>query len=171
VSTLVLIGSARSDGHTALAARRLCRALGGTRAIDLAARTIEPFRYDRTDDRDDFRSIVGAMLAHPTIVLATPVYWYAMSGVMKRFFDRLTDLLMDADARSIGRALAVRDLWVLATGTDPALPPGFDEPFARTAGYFGMTWRGSAYVQFTDGELGAHADLSVVERFADQLRG
>lgn len=43
------------------------------------------------------------------------------------------------------------DLWLLSTGTDDDLPPGFQEPFARTAGYFGMIWREAAYCRSIKG--------------------
>jgi len=88
--------------------------------------------------RDDFQIVVGRMLEHQQIILATPVYWYAMSGLMKTFFDRLTDLLSNPEARKLGRALAGRNVWVLATGTDEKLPAGFGVPFQKTAEYFSM---------------------------------
>jgi multimeric flavodoxin WrbA len=78
------------------------------------------------------------MLACEHVVFATPVYWYAMSGIMKTLFDRLTDLPLDEASRPTGRALAGRHTWLLATGTGEAPPPGFHEPFVRTAAYFGM---------------------------------
>ena len=35
---------------------------------------------------------------------------------------------------------------MIATGTENVLPEGFEVPFARTAGYFGMRYRGCAYL-------------------------
>ena len=35
---------------------------------------------------------------------------------------------------------------MIATGTEKMLPEGFEVPFARTAGYFGMRYRGCAYL-------------------------
>ena len=35
---------------------------------------------------------------------------------------------------------------MIATGTEPELPEGFEVPFARTAGYFGMIYRGGIYL-------------------------
>ena len=52
------------------------------------------------------------------------------------------------------RDLARRDVWLLATGTDEALPPGFHEPFARTAAYYTMRWQEAFYVRSIKGAAG-----------------
>jgi multimeric flavodoxin WrbA len=148
----IVMGSARGDGNTASAVRHLNQQLGHKVDVaDLSMRTIGPFDYVRHDDRDDFRSVIGMMLASEHIVFATPVYWYSMSGTMKAFFDRLTDLLLDPENRKVGRALAGRNVWLLATGTDESLPSGFQEPFASTAAYFGMVWRQAFYCRSVRG--------------------
>lgn len=149
---LIVMGSARSDGNTASAVRDLSPQLGHTvDIVDLSMLTIGPFDYLRHDDRDDFRSVIEMMITSGHIVFATPVYWYSMSGTMKGFFDRLTDLLLDAENRKAGRALAGRHVWLLATGTDESLPDGFQEPFASTAAYFGMVWRQAFYCRSVEG--------------------
>jgi multimeric flavodoxin WrbA len=168
----IVMGSARADGNTASAVQHLRRLLGsGARLADLSAITICPFDYARSDDRDDFQSVVRTILAGEHIIFATPVYWYSMSGVMKIFFDRLTDLLIDPDNRRIGCALAGRNVWLLATGTDDCLPSGFHEPFAKTAAYFGMVWRGAFYCRSFNGapfSAGSHAE---VEKLVNMLVG
>lgn len=114
--------------------------------MELATLNLQPFDYAQPIQQDDFERVVERLLAHQRIVFATPVYWYAMSGRMKTLFDRLTDLSSDRDHGRRGRALRRRQIWVLAVGTGPALPEGFDIPFASTAGYLGMLWRSICYV-------------------------
>lgn len=63
---------------------------------------------------------------------------------MKVFFDRLTD--MTENLKFLGKTLAGKDVWLIATGTEPALPDGFEVPFSRTAAYFGMHYRGAGYL-------------------------
>ena len=92
-----------------------------------------------------------------------------MSGLMKMFFDRLTDLLAPEN-RPLGRALAGRETGLLATGIDPLLPPGFEEPFARTAAYFDMHWREVVYIRSLGGALPDQGELAHVDRSAIQLR-
>lgn len=53
---------------------------------------------------DDYLNLMKQILdKYETLILATPVYWYSMSGIMKVFFDRLTDLL--TIEKELGRKL------------------------------------------------------------------
>ncbi len=169
---LAITGSARGDGNTALTVAHLRRALDldDDQVVDLQSCRLEPFRYDPPPPADDFLTIVDRILAHQHIVFATPVYWYAMSGLTKTFFDRLTDLLLSPDGRHTGRALAGRDIWVIATGTDPELPDGFAVPFARTAEYFDMRWRQAFYVCVPKEPLPAGHEFQAVEKLAAAIR-
>ena len=168
----IITGSARNDGSTRLMVDAFTARCGGSvEKIDLARLHIDPFDYDRLDGRDDFLPVVETMTRSEHIVFATPVYWYAMSGGMKTFFDRLTDLLLVPANRPLGRALAGRKVWLLATGTEERLPPGFTEPFARTAAYFGMEWRDCAYCRSAgDAKLAGDA-LSPAEELAARILG
>lgn len=148
VDVLLILGSPRAGGNTAAAAEclRVELSLPPEQVVDLRLCRIEPFHYDAELRRDDFHCVVGRMLGHQQLVFATPGYWYAMSGLMKRFFDRLTDLLLDGEARTLGRGLAGRSVWLLATGTEETLPDGFTVPFEKTASYFDMGWKAASYV-------------------------
>ena len=102
------------------------------------------YDYNHANADDDFAAIADAMIAAQTIIFATPVYWYAMSAPLKIFFDRLTDLTENLKAQ--GKALTGKSIWMIATGTEAELPEGFEIPFARTADYFGMRYRGCVYL-------------------------
>jgi putative NADPH-quinone reductase len=170
MNSLIILGSARSDGNTAAAARHLLDRLGGeAELVDLLQHRIEPYSYGRSDQGDDFLGIVDRMLQCDHIVFATPVYWYAMSGGLKTFFDRLTDLTRGA-GKERGRALAGRSVWLLATGTDPQLPAGFEEPFARTSAYLGMLWREARYVRTGRHAADPRGDMSEVDRLAARIQ-
>lgn len=140
---LVLLASARSAGHTAALVRHVFDSPDCV-VIDLLATPLAPYSYTgRYPPGDAFADLTQQLLTHKIIVLATPVYWYAMSGLLKTFFDRLTDLT--TNHKSLGRQLEGKGLFLLATGTDADLPLGFEEPFRRTARYFNMTFGGSLY--------------------------
>ena len=79
------------------------------------------------------------------------------------FFDRLTDLT--ENRKTQGKSLAGKSVWLVATGTDPDLPQGFEVPFARTADYFGMIYRRAAYL-YTGGDAARRAaDEEALKRF------
>jgi len=145
---LIICGSARGDGDTADAVEKLSAAIElPTRSVDLCDHVVAPFDYHRPAQLDHFDMVIAALLAHRSVVFATPVYWYAMSAQLKALFDRFSDLLSDRDPACRGRALAGRHVWLLAIGTDPEMPPGLETPFERTADYLGMRWKGACYLR------------------------
>ncbi len=140
---LIIDGSARAKGNTFLAIRELCPFSEYT-LIELSALHIHQYDYDHKKNvGDDFHDVVLAMQKAKVIVFATPVYWYTMSGRMKALFDRFTELL--STYKSIGKDLKGKQMLVIATGSSPTLPPGFEEPFKLTANYFEMQYSPPLY--------------------------
>ncbi len=112
--------------------------------IDLLDHPIAHYNYAHTyPPADQFIPLVEKILEEEVIVLATPVYWYAMSALMKTFFDRLTDLI--TIAKPMGRNLQGKSLFVIATGSDRQIPLGFEHPFEKTARYLKMHYGGCLY--------------------------
>jgi len=140
---LVVLGSSRSRGNTRMVVDATfpaaCRTL-----VDLRVRSFSDYDYEHANRDDDFAWLIDALMTHKCIVLATPVYWYSMSATMKRFVDRLSDLV--TIRKPLGRALAGRHLFVAATSTDPELPGGFEQTFRSTADYLDMAWGGCLHV-------------------------
>ena len=171
---LVLNGSARGGGNTSKLVDRLCShgPEGSWRIIWLRALEMRDFDYDMVEQDDDaFRETVRTLIDCDHVVFATPVYWYTMSGSMKRFFDRLTDLLMDPKAKPMGRVLVGKRVSMIATGADAALPSGFTEPFELTARYFDMIWSGHLYVRAPKSGAFSASRLTELDRFARQVMG
>ena len=159
---LVILGSARASGQTRHAVD-LAFPQGAANLVILPDFTIGGYSYDHLNAGDAFGPIADAMVASEKIIFATPVYWYAMSAPMKIFFDRLSDLTENRKAQ--GKALAGKSAWMIATGTETELPEGFDVPFARTADYFGMRYRGSAYLYTGPGAARRAAGEDALKRF------
>ena len=142
---VVLLASSRSRGNT----RLLVDFLTDRTAIplvDLAAKNIAYYDYSGQAEKDDFIPLIQTLAEKQIWILATPVYWYSMSAQMKTFFDRLTELL--TTHKELGRQLRGRAVAVLASGTDPDLPEGFEAPFRLTCNYLGMSYLGACYGQF-----------------------
>src|SRR3954467_5014870 len=139
---LVILGSARPDGETRKAVD-LALPPGTAELVLLPDFAIGGYDYAHFNANDAFGGIAHRMAEAEKIVFATPVYWYAMSAPLKIFFDRLTD--MTENLKKLGKQRAGKPVWVIATGTEDTLPDGLEVPFARTAAYFHMRYRGCAY--------------------------
>jgi hypothetical protein len=139
---LVLLGSSRGDGETMRAVNIAFE--GRADCLNLQDYNIGLYDYENANRGDDFLKVIDIVLQRETIVFATPVYWFAMSALLKTFIDRLTDLISIEKKR--GRALAGKSAWLISTGTEEGLPDGFEVPFARTCEYFAVAYRGSAYL-------------------------
>lgn len=143
-NTLAIIGSARSDSN----ARKALKAISPIKeygCLDLLDFKINHYRYDRTDwDDDDFGNIVSKLLEADNIIFVTPVYWYSMSGLLKVFFDRLTDLI--SFKKEIGRQLAGKKVYLVTCGSDANMPEGFEVPFSMTCKYLDMQYCGAHYL-------------------------
>jgi multimeric flavodoxin WrbA len=139
---IVVLGTSRDDSNT-LTALQLHLPFKDFDLIELHKKSISHFNYEGPPS-DDFLPIAEQLAAADVIVFATPVYWYAMSGVLKVFFDRLTDLTLSS--KNLGKSLAGKKVYLFATGTDPELPEGFEVPFRKTSEYFNMEYQRAFYV-------------------------
>ncbi|WAZ23435.1 NAD(P)H-dependent oxidoreductase [Streptomyces cinnabarinus] len=115
---LFVLGSSRSDGNTELLARRAAEQLPEDveqQWIDLAAHPLPDFE-DLRHDSDHTRPAEGSLgllfdatLAATDIVIASPLYWYTLSGQAKRYLDYWSGWLripgVDFKATMAGRTL------------------------------------------------------------------
>jgi multimeric flavodoxin WrbA len=166
MSILAINGSSRADGETARLLQATLRPLDDVMQFDLGALRIGSYSYSHANSDDDFLTLARAMLKARTLILASPVYWYSMSAQMKTFFDRLTDLT-DAPYKALGKQLAGKTMFVVATGSRDAPPLSFVEPFSGTAGYFNMRWGGMLYRRGADA-LSAE-DIIAAREFSERI--
>ena len=162
MAVLAILGSSRSNGNTRVF---LDRVLQGreARLLDLCDFDLSHYDYDMPMDRDDFPQIAEQLQNYSTLLFATPVYWYSMSSRMKVLFDRLTDLL----DRQI--SLEGKNVFLLATGTKPELPEGFEVPFRDTAAYLGMHYQGSVYACMREFGAVSNEAKEVARSFAERV--
>ena len=140
---LVLLGSARKKSDTLHLIERLFDP-EEIHLLDLLDHQVYPYDYIGTYPPDDaFPALTTELLQHDTLIFATPVYWYAMSGLLKTFFDRLTDLA--TFQKETGRNLKGKKTFLLAVGAEAVLPEGFEVPFRSTSAYFGMHFTATLY--------------------------
>ena len=127
---LVILGSARHDSDTKTYANFVFENVDHN-IVTLLDYSISPFNYSANyPSDDDFYKLVEKILDYRTIVFATPVYWYSMSGLMKNLFDRFTDIV--TVKKETGKKLNGKSMFLIAIGTEKKLPTGFDIPFKLT---------------------------------------
>ena len=145
---IIIYGSARHDGHTKTALNEVLSSDHTIPVVDLNDLNISYFDYENTNQNDDFLPLVERMVQHNTIILASPVYWYCMSAVMKTFIDRWSDLL--TVRKDLGRKLADKWLYVVTSyGTN--YPIGFEDPIRLTCQYMDIRY-GGCYFHYSGGD-------------------
>lgn len=164
---LILLASARKESDTKKFLEIVFKDTDHA-LIDLLDFYIAPFNYDHTYPREDnFFKIIEQIILHDVIVLATPVYWYAMSGIMKTFFDRLTDLI--TIEKKSGRQLKGKSIFLIAVGAEEELPPGFEIPFKATADYLDMEYQTSLYYSIKHSKTGKEFEDSI-QSFSNKIK-
>src|SRR4030095_8063730 len=140
---VVIIGSSRNDGDTKRLVDELRNCLDSD-IVDLNDYAFSYYDYSHNNADDDYLSLMRKLIPnYDTFLFATPVYWYAMSGIMKVFFDRLTDLL-DTE-KEWGRQLRTKNMAAITCSIGDNLGGMFWLPFIETANYLGMKYLGSLH--------------------------
>lgn len=143
VKGVIIQGSSRSDGNTSKIVSFIQERTGFD-SIDLKSKHIGPFDYDFKNKGDDFLPLMTEIVYnYDIIIFATPVYWYSMSGIMKNFFDRISDCLKTE--KELGRKLRGKNMGMVSCGSDSELKKGFEMPFAESANYLGMSYLGNIH--------------------------
>jgi len=163
---IIIFGSARSNGNTFEAIKVVTSKVDST-VIDLANYKIGDYDYNHQNKADDFSFIIEQVLKHETIILATPVYWYTMSAIMKRFVDRLTDLLeLEKYPKEV---LRNKNLAIISSYGAPEGKNGFEEIFINTARYLGMNYLG-CYFHYSGDDLEIRAlNAGLADNFIGNL--
>ncbi|WP_299123936.1 NAD(P)H-dependent oxidoreductase [uncultured Tenacibaculum sp.] len=146
--TVIIQGSSKSNGNTNTVINYLNKN-SNFDIIDLKTKNIGAFEYDFSNANDDFIPLMENIIdKYDTIIFATPVYWYSMSGTLKHFFDRLSDLLHYK--KELGRQLRGKSMAMISNSGANDLKDGFTMPFIESANYLGMNYIGDTHAWFTE---------------------
>ncbi|MGW2828484.1 flavodoxin family protein [Streptomyces sp. NPDC001286] len=150
---LFVLGSSRADGNTELLARKAAEQLPADveqRWISLADHPLPDF-VDERHDSDHVRPPAGstaallldATLAATDLVIASPLYWYSVSGLTKRYLDYWSGWLRTPGI-DFKATMAGRTLWgvaALAHQEDVVADPLIGT-LNNSAAYMGMRFGG-----------------------------
>lgn len=165
MSPVIILGSARSDGDTKRIMNRLA-VMAGWDLIDLNEYSFSHYDYDHRNRDDDFLPLMKHIIEdYDTMVYATPVYWYAMSGLLKVFFDRITDLL--TIEKATGRKLRGKRTATVSCSIGNNLGDHFWLPFRKTAEYLGMHYLADVHLITGEEQLNEER----MEEFARRVNG
>jgi multimeric flavodoxin WrbA len=140
---VVIVGSSRNDGDTAKLTKQLIEKSEWD-LLNLTDYEFSYFDYKHKNRNDDYLNLMQQIVEkYETLIFATPVYWYSMSGIMKVFFDRLTDLL--TIEKELGRKLRGKKIAVISCSTGENLGENFWLPFSESAKYLGMEYIGNTH--------------------------
>lgn len=135
-NAVIIQGSSRSNGDTASFVQHLTSGYE-IDIIDLRNHRIKHFDYEMKNQDDDYLSLITRLIDnYENWIFATPVYWYSMSGIMKVFFDRISDLI--TAHKELGRKLRGKSIAVMSVSNENDVSPDFYEVFRRSAEYLGM---------------------------------
>lgn len=133
---VIIVGSSRSKGNTYQLAKFLQEQTQYD-IIDLSTITIEHFNYE-LEYKDEFNQLFKSLVdTYDTIVFATPVYWYSMSGKLKVFFDRISDFLYGE--KEYGRKLRGKTTAMISCSGEQDIEATFYIPFKKSVDYLGMS--------------------------------
>ncbi|MFN0140831.1 MAG: flavodoxin family protein [Pyrinomonadaceae bacterium] len=140
---LIILGSSRKDGDTKRIVDELI-SISDWDLIDLNDYDFGYYDYEHKNLDDDYLDLMRTIIAnYDVLIFATPVYWYAMSGIMKVFFDRITDLL--DEEKELGRKLRGKSMAAISCSIGDNLGESFWLPFSETARYLGMSYLGHTH--------------------------
>lgn len=133
---VIIEGSPRMDGDTNHLVNQL-QIHSDWDLVHLHEFQIGHFDYEHLNQEDDFIPLMERIISeYDVFIFVTPVYWYAMSGLMKVFFDRITDLL--TIEKDLGRKLRGKKMAAISTSNGNHLGDHFWLPFEYSASYLGM---------------------------------
>ncbi|TYP96475.1 NADPH-dependent FMN reductase [Tenacibaculum adriaticum] len=156
MNTKVIIqGSSQSFGNTFKIVNYLNKN-NDFDVIDLATKNIGHYSYKYINSNDDFLPLVEEIIAkYDTFVFATPVYWYTMSGILKVFFDRISDLIRVH--KELGRQLRGKKMAMISNSNGNDLRNGFTMPFIESANYLGMEYLADTHAWFEGDKIDSKA--------------
>ncbi|MGG1789991.1 flavodoxin family protein [Bacillus mycoides] len=122
----VIHGSSRQNGNTEALTHMVIDGIE-TEQIYLRDHIVHPIIDQRHDVEgfqpvnDDYEQLTKRMLEHDTIIFATPLYWYGMSGHMKNFVDRWSQSLRNKSLHFKEKMKGKKMYVVIVGGDSPQL--------------------------------------------------
>jgi multimeric flavodoxin WrbA len=149
-SAIALFGSSRRHGNTGQLVDHVATKLD-IEVVDLGELRISPYDYEHRNRDDDFEPLMKRVLDFDDIIIASPVYWYAVSPPVKIFLDRISDYLDVPALQQDGRRLRGKTGHIVCTSIYDSVPPAFLSALTATFAYLGMQVGSTMHANCSDG--------------------
>lgn len=166
---VALFGSSRRHGNTGQLLDHVSAQLD-LEIVDLGQLRISPYDYEHRNRGDDFEPLMRRVLGFDQIIIASPVYWYAVSPPVKVFLDRISDYLDIPELLADGRRLRGKTGYIVCTSIYENAPAPFVGALTDTFEYLGMNHGGLLHANCRDG-YSAPMFEPAVAAFADLVSG
>ncbi|MCP3030847.1 NAD(P)H-dependent oxidoreductase [Halobacillus sp. A1] len=123
MKTIVIHGSTRKNGNTEYLTHRAVPAENVSH-VYLRDHNIQMITDERHSDQgfqaieDDYHHIIDQMIEHDVVIFSTPIYWYSMSGLMKVFIDRFSQLVREKGYETFKEDFKKKTVYLIAVGGD-----------------------------------------------------
>ena len=165
--TVIIQGSSRSHGDTHKIVNYIA-SKNNIDVIDLYTKNIGHYDFDYKNSDDDFIDLITNVIEnYDTIIFATPIYWYSMSGILKVFFDRISDLIRIH--KDTGRKLRGKSMAMLSCSNSGDAINGFSMPFSESAKYLGMHYLGDIHTWVENDIVNDDVKLNI-DSFVEKLK-
>jgi multimeric flavodoxin WrbA len=162
-NSVIIVGSSRKDGNTTQIVNEIANQYN-IDVVNLSDYNFSYYDYESKNRNDDFFELIkGIIEKYDTLIFATPVYWYNMSGIMKVFFDRFSDLIRIE--KETGRKLRGKNMAVISNSHDTELDFDFYVPFKKSAEYLGMTYLGEKHFNADDPDKTKKLKLAFILKY------
>ncbi|WP_452602846.1 flavodoxin family protein [Pontimicrobium sp. MEBiC06410] len=163
---IIIQASSRSKGNT-FAMVSYLQEQTGFDVVDLSTKQIGHFDYEFKNQDDDFNALFKNIVTnYDTIILATPIYWYTMSGLLKVFLDRISDFLKIE--KDYGRQLRGMQMASLSCSDENEIFDGFTMPFVESAKYLGMFYKGHIHT-WLENETISETMKTKIKTFSERI--
>ncbi|SFM14207.1 Multimeric flavodoxin WrbA [Gracilibacillus orientalis] len=146
----VIYGSMRENGNTARLTEEVIKHLPGVTEVDLKNYDFKDIidqrhdkgGFDRVDDEYD--RIIDQIIDCDVLIFSTPIYWYGMTSVMKRFIDRWSQTVRDDKYPDFKEKMGQKQAYIIAVGGDNPREKGIAlvKQFTYICQFIGLQYKG-----------------------------
>ncbi|WP_100331296.1 flavodoxin family protein [Bacillus xiapuensis] len=146
----VIYGSTREGGNAEILTEEVINSLPDVTKIklkDYHVKDILDQRHELTGFErveDDYDQIIEQIMDCEVLIFSTPIYWYGMTSVMKRFIDRWSQTLRDDKHPHFKEEMSRKQAYIIAVGGDHPRVKGLPlvQQFSYIFQFIGLNYKG-----------------------------